>query len=76
LSTYLAHTKLLAGVAPYFLNSTVLVLPSLFLGFLRLNILFDARNAMKRSVFLKTGNVIKWLWQLKLILVLEYFGAL
>jgi len=49
----LAHTKLLAGVAPYFLNSTVLVLPSLFLGFLRLNILFEAQNAMKRSVFLK-----------------------
>jgi hypothetical protein len=48
-----AHTKLHASVAPYFLNSTVPVLPSLFPGFLRLNILFEARNAMERSVFLK-----------------------
>jgi hypothetical protein len=49
----MGHTKLLAGVAPYLLKSTVLVLPSLFLGFLRLNILFEAQNAMKSSVFLK-----------------------
>lgn len=27
------------------------------------------------SIFEKTGNLTKWLWQLKLILVLEYFGA-
>jgi hypothetical protein len=27
------------------------------------------------SIFEETGNLIKWLWQLKLILVLEYFGA-
>jgi len=53
LPTRLAHTKLPAGVALYFLNSTVLVLPLLFLWFLRLHILFEARNAMKRSVFLK-----------------------
>lgn len=28
------------------------------------------------SIFEETGNLIKWLWQLKLILVLEYFDAL
>lgn len=27
------------------------------------------------SIFEETGNLIKWLWQLKLILVLEHFGA-
>lgn len=38
-------------------------------------IIWGSKCYKEISIFEETGNLIKWLWQLKLILVLEYFGA-